>query len=62
MTARRRRRLVATTIGIVVVLLALVAWIVTHQQDSAGAHGAAVDYALAITPSQQQATSTGGVR
>lgn len=59
---RRRRRLIASALGIVVVLVALVAWIVTHQQDSASARGAGVDYAFVIVQSQHQAMNTGVVR
>jgi ferric-dicitrate binding protein FerR (iron transport regulator) len=62
MARRRRVRLVASILGILVVLLVLLAWIVTHRQDSASARGTAVDYSVDIYPSDQQATTTGGVR
>jgi hypothetical protein len=61
--ARRRRwRLVATAVGILVVLVALAIWILTHREDSASAHARVVDYAFVITQPQDQATSTGGFR
>jgi hypothetical protein len=59
---RRRQRIAATIVGVVAVLVALVAWVLTHGEDSASALHTGVDYSFVIDQSQHQATSTGGIR
>ena len=59
---RRRQRLFLLALGVLAALVALVAWIVTHQRDTASAQVAPGDYALVIEPLLHQATTTGGFR